>query len=132
MNCNSLTHSFQATNARVCLCGQTRRSKRKPIQSAGEAMDLFKRTSPQFLADARDVAVDLCLQNGATHTHAVREEMERRGLLPTGPEYHFGSVFNSRRFEKTGSLFQPTRPAKPDSHFHGWRPVNIWQLRPTA
>lgn len=95
-------------------------------------MELFERTRRQFLADARDVAVDLCLQHGTTHTHAVREEMERLGLLPTGPEFHFGPVFNSPRFEKTGNVFLPSRPAKAGSNFHGWRPVNIWQLKTTA
>lgn len=75
----------------------------------------------EFIESARSVARMLCRQNGNTSMDQVREECERRGIVPD----HFnawGTVFHKSEFEPCGFI----RSKQVQGHGNILR---IWRLR---
>ncbi len=91
-------------------------------------MDLLKQYRDQSIADGKIIGEQLCRAHGTTHSRAILDEMNRRGLRKQGvPDFWIGAVLKDPRFVCTGRVVRPPIPR--NSAIHDAHLIWLWRLR---
>jgi len=99
-------------------------------RSTEEGMALLRRHRAELIAAGQQIARFLAEINGTVHSRAVRDEMERRGLLNgDGSECWLGAVFNGKNsgLEWTGHWYRYT--VKNNNRNIHEKHIKIWRLK---
>jgi hypothetical protein len=98
-----------------------------PTSSTAQAMAVLNQYRAQQIADGKIIGEQLCRLYGATHSRAILDEMNRRGLHRKNiPDFWIGAVLRDPRFVNTGRVVRPPIPR--DSAIHDAHLIWLWRL----
>jgi len=71
-------------------------------ESTAEAMGVLNRAYGPLIEKGREVARDIAREKGTVTSRDMVLRMESMGLIPEGPRFWVGAVFNKKFFKFTG------------------------------